>query len=189
MKKVIVFCGILSAAVLAAGGLEAQENTALGVMLNHYAARNFAAGEVGRADLERIIQAGIHSPSAGNRQPWRFTVVRTQSLASRIVPNITEGNVLIVISAPGDGKTNGREILDCGLAAETMYLAAQSLGLGSRIYTGPIDAVNSQLKAELGLPQGHSAVVLVRVGRLARQADAASAASPRRAADETVVYK
>jgi nitroreductase len=95
--------------------------------------------------------------------------------------------VLIVISAPGDGRTNAREILDCGLAAQSMYLAAQALGLSSRIYTGPIEAVNSQLKAELELPQGHNAVVLVRVGRLA--SDATSAASARRNANETVVYK
>jgi nitroreductase len=187
MKQFVRFCGILSFAFLAAGGLGAQENTLPGVMLNHFAARNFAPGEVSRADIERILQAGIRSPSAVNRQPWRFTVVQTQSLARRIVSNVTEGNVLIVISAPGDGKTNGREILDCGLAAQSMYLAAQALGLGSHIYTGPIDSVNSQLKAELDLPQGHSAVVLVRVGRL--QADAASSASQRRASGETVVYK
>jgi nitroreductase len=189
MKKFVIVCGILSFAVLSAGGLGAQENTGLGAILNHYAARNFAAGDVSRADLDRIVQAGIRSPSASNRQPWRFTVVRNQSLARRIVSNITEGNVLIVISAPGDGRTNGGEILDCGLAAESMYLAAQALGLGSRIYTGPIDAVNRQLKTELDLPQGHSAVVLVRVGRLAAPVDAASAASSRRAAGETVIYK
>jgi nitroreductase len=185
MKKPCLVCVLLGFSL----GLCAQDNGALGAILNHYAARNFAAGEVARADLERIIQAGIRSPSAANRQPWHFTVVQNQGLLRRIVSNSTEGNVLIVISAPGDGRTNGREILDCGLAAQSMYLAAQALGLGSRIYTGPIDALNSQLKAELGLPQGHSAVVLVRVGRRAPDADAASAASARRAANETVSYK
>jgi nitroreductase len=104
------------------------------------------------------------------------------------VPDVVDGNVLIVVSASGDGKTNGAGILDCGLAAESMYLATQAIGLGSRIYTGPIDAVNRSLKGDLGLPSGHSAVVIIRVGKV-QQVDAASAASSRNAASALVTYK
>jgi nitroreductase len=188
MKKSILCFSVFFAFSL---GLYAQDNgnAGLGVIVNHHGERNFVPGPVSRDALDAIIQAGIRAPSANNRQPWRFTVVQSQSLVRRIVPAAVDGNVLIIISAPGDGRTNGREILDCGLAVESMYLAAQALGLGSRIYTGPIDAVNSQLKSELGLPRDHSAVVLLRVGRAVVPVDAASAASPRRAADETVSYK
>jgi nitroreductase len=80
-------------------------------------------------------------------------------------------------------------MLDCALATQTIYLAAQTLGLGSRIYTGPMDALNSNLKADLGLPSGYSAVALVRIGRLPPGADAVSGASTRKALNDVVSYK
>jgi nitroreductase len=165
------------------------DTQAIGIITNNYAPRNFAAGEVSKADLDKILAAGVRAPSANNRQPWHFTVVQNQALARRIVPNMTDGNILIVISASGDGKTNGSVILDCALATENMYLAAQALGLGSRIYTGPMDSINSQLKAELGLPNGYSAVALVRIGRVAPGTDAVSSASSRKPQDSVVTYK
>jgi nitroreductase len=171
--------------------LSAQEtnNPGFRSILNHYAAGNFTAGAIPRADLDRILQAGVNAPSARNRQPWHFTVVQNLELAKRLVSNVVEGNVLIVISAAGDGKTNGAEILNCGLATESVYLAAQALGYGSRIYTGPMDALNRSLKGDLALPSGHSAVALVRVGRTPAGTDAVSAASSRRSPDSMVTWK
>jgi nitroreductase len=187
MKKIMAFCITLTVAALALG---AQENkSGLQSILNHYAANNFTSGAVSQGDLDQILQAGIKAPSANNRQPWMFTVVRTFALTRDIVSNNMDGNVLIIISAEGDGKTNGNQILDCALAAESIYLAAQALGYGSRIYTGPIDQINQRLKTQLGLPAGHSAVVLVRVGRVQGNVDTTTAASSRAAASAKVQYK
>jgi nitroreductase len=169
--------------------LSAQEsNPVAAPIVNHYAARNFIAGTIGRQDLETILYAGVRSPSANNRQPWQFTVVQDQNLAKQIVSNIVEGNVLIVISAR-DGQNNGGMILDCALAAQSIYLTAQVLGYGSRIYTGPIDTVNRRFKSDLGLPNGYSAVALVRVGRVQSGIDAVSAASARKPLNSMVNYK
>jgi nitroreductase len=115
-------------------------------------------------------------------------VVQNPDLAKRIIPNTVDGNVLIVISTSGDG-SNSRQVLDCALATQSIYLAAQALGYGSRIYTGPIDALNRNLKSELELPGGYSAVALVRIGRVQPPADAVSAASARNAAGGMVTYK
>jgi nitroreductase len=163
-----------------------QDNRAA-FALNHYAARNFTAGALSGSELDMVIQAGIRAPSARNRQPWHFTVVRDRTLANRIISNVPDGNVLIIVTAAGNGKTNGSEILDCGLAVESMYLAAQAIGLGSRIYTGPMDTVN-KMKQELDFPSGHSAVALVRIGKV-QAADAVSAASDRSSASRMVTYK
>jgi len=192
------FCTAVLFLTVIIGGLQtvcAQQNTGktdggpAGVIINHYAARNFIAGAIPAADLDRIIQAGVRAPSARNLQPWYFTVVQNQSLAKKMVSDIVDGNVLIIVSAAGDGKTNGVQILDCALAVESIYLAAQALGYGSRIYTGPMDNLNKNLKAELGLPSGHSAVALVRVGKVQGGVDAVSAASNRKKTEEVVTYK
>jgi len=168
----------------------AQQNSGpAGAILNHYAAGNFIAGTVPRADLDTIIQAGIRAPSARNLQPWRFTVVQNQALARQIIPQNMDGNVLVVISAVGDGKTNGVQILDCGLATQSIYLAAQALGYGSRIYTGMNDRINSNFKTELGLPNNHNTVAVVRVGRVSSMADGLSGASVRKQPNEVVSFK
>ena len=183
-KAILILCMIL----LAVSFVSAQNNTAIRAIIHHYAARNYLTGAVNQSDLDQIIQAAINTPSAANRQPWHFTIVQNFDLAKRIVPNITEGNVLFVISAAGDSQTNTAQIIDCALAAQTIYLAAQALGLGSRQYTGPVAAVNRDLKSELGLPNGHSVVIIVRVGRVA-PVDAVSAASPRNSLESIVTYK
>ncbi|MDR1351969.1 MAG: nitroreductase family protein [Treponema sp.] len=191
MRKSFLPVFVLTALLFALGGLEAQEvnQAAYDNIITHYAARNnFTSGTISRGDIEKILAAGVRAPSASNRQPWHFTVVQNSALAGRIVRNMPDGNILIVISSSGDGRTNGPAILDCGLATESIYLAAQALGYGSRIYTGPMNTVNSQLKAELGLPGGYSAVALVRVGRVQR-IDASSAASARKSLGDMVTYK
>jgi nitroreductase len=180
-------------AVFCVFSLPAQQGTSAqnraGVMLSHYSTRNFVAGAIPAADLDLILQTGVRAPSAANRQPWHFTVVQNLTLAQRIIPQTVQGNVVIVISAEGDGKTNTREVIDCSLAVQSMYLAAQALGYGSRIYTGPIDNLNRNLKGDLGIPAGRNAVVALRVGRFDTAADAVSGASARNPSAPMITYK
>ena len=193
MNKTIIFLGLIF--IFAGSFLPAQsagtpaDNPALKPIINNFGARNYASGAVTKTELDLIVQAGIRTPSAANRQPWHFTVVQNQTLVKQIVPQATDGNILIVISATGDGKTNGPVILDCALAAQSVYLAAQALGLGSRIYTGPIDALNSRFKSDLGIPQDRNAIIIVRIGRLPAGVDAVSSASPRNSVEQMVTYK
>jgi nitroreductase len=187
MKKGMIL--LLFAAVIMPSFAQDSNNPGFKALVNHYAARNFVSGSIAGSDLDAIIDAGIRAPSAGNRQPWHFTVVQNLDLAQKIVPQTQDGNILIVVSSSGDGKTNGSQILDCALATESIYLAAQALGYGSRIYTGPMDTLNSRFKSELGLPSGYSAVALVRVGRVQAGVDAVSAASSRKKANDLVNYK
>jgi nitroreductase len=184
MKKILTVF-VFSMAVIMNGAAD-EAASAVSVILNNFGASKYAPGVIPKADLDRIIAAGVRAPSAGNRQPWRFTVVSTKALAEKIVSGITDGNVLIVVSADSSSSAN---TLDCALAVESIYLAAQALGYGSRIYTGPVGKINSSLKNELGISQDRSAVAVVRVGKLAPNVDATSSASPRKPADSIVTYK
>jgi len=188
MKKEVLFIAL---AVFCACSLAAQQGpNSTGVITGHYAtgANAFITGAIPKADLDQIIRAGVRAPSARNGQPWHFTVVQNLTLAKKMVSQTVDGNVIIVVSAAGDGRTNGAEILDCALAVQSIYLAAQALGYGSRIYTGPMNEINQKLKAELGLPSGHSAVALIRVGKI-EKVDANSGASSRKSVDSVVTYK
>jgi nitroreductase len=159
------------------------------IFTSHVAASNFIAGEISRAELEAVLNAGIRAPSSNNRQPWHFTVVRTAGLAKRIIPACIDGNVVIVVSAPENGVKNGWDQLDCGLALESMYLAAQDRGLGSRIYTGPHRDNANNVKRELALPEGHVVVATLRIGKAQHSVDATSSASYRQPFNAKVTYK
>ena len=189
MKKTVLFFGVIL--VLGVSFLHAQSanDPALKPIIHNFSARDYSAGAVTRAELDLIIEAGVRAPSAGNRQEWHFTVVPDGALARQLVPQTTDGNVLIVVSAPGDPATKERFILDCGLAAQNIFIAAQALGLGARQYTGPIATINNNFKSALGLPQGHDAVIVVRIGRLPAGVDAVSSASTRKNKDQVVTYK
>ena len=194
MKKISTLAAILCMAIAlgCSQPVSAQQNTGpAAVILNNYSPRNWAAGAIPRADLDTIVQAGVRAPSAGNRQPWQFTVVvQDQNTVRELIGrDYVDGTVLIIASAQGDGKTNGVQILDCALAVQSMYLAAQALGYGSKIYTGPMDTLNSRYKAQLGLPSGHNAVAMVRVGRVQGGLDAVSGASARKSLNDVVSYK
>ena len=187
MKRTIF--AVLVFALFCAFSLPAQSDNRAGVILNHYSPRNFATGTIPKADLELIVQTGVRAPSASNRQPWHFTVVQNLELAKKIIPQTVEGNVLIIISTVGDGKTNTREIIDCALATQSIYLAAQALGYSSRIYTSPIDAFNRNLRNETRLPRDHTAIAIVRIGRVETAVDATSSASSRKDTSEVVTYR
>ena len=173
--------------VLIASFLPAQstDNPALKPIIGNFSPRNFAEGEITRAELNLIVQAAVRTPSAGNRQPWHFTVVQSQDLVRRIIPQATRGNILVIVSA--SVATNTAVILDCALATQSIYLAAQALGLGSRIYTGSINTINTNFKTELGLTG--EAIALIRIGRLPPDVDATSSASPRNETGRMVTYK
>ncbi len=103
-----------------------------------YSARNFTTVPVDPKDLELILQCGLRAPSARNSQPWHFTVVKDLATMREIVPDALDGNILIIVSGIDERDRAAAIAFDCALATENMYLAAQSLGLGSHIYAGPI---------------------------------------------------
>ena len=74
----------------------------------------------------------------------------------RIIPDALKGNILIIISGQDQPGRAAAVAFDCALATENMYLAAQSLGLGSHIYTGPIANLNTH-KDSVGIPPAISA--------------------------------
>jgi nitroreductase len=54
------------------------------VVLGQRACRAFAPDDVPDDVLRRILTAATHAPSAENRQPWRFIVIRDPDLRQRV---------------------------------------------------------------------------------------------------------
>ena len=151
--------------------------------------RNFTDGTIPDDVIKAIVESGIKAPSARNLQPWHFIVVSNSGLVNEIIPNSNPGNIVIVICGQDIPDRAAAISLDCGLATENIFIAAQAMGLGSRIYTMPIQKINKELKEKISIPEGYIAVSTVRIGKLTDGADANSGATPRKSYDEMVTYK
>ncbi len=168
------------------------------------AVRDYTSAAVGESEIRGLIDAAIRAPSAINRQPWRFTVVRDAKMLSRISDEAkayilrnppTElasphfqslldnpafnifynAPVLIVISAAAGPWA----VEDCALAAENLMLSAHAAGLGT-CWIGFAQAwlATPEGEALLMLPESEIPVAPIIVGH----PKSALAAVPRHAA-------
>ena len=141
---------------------------AMQCLLERRSIRNFTNQKIAREDLEKIVKAAYHAPSARNRQEWQFTVVQNdekiEALAAclRVKLGRDEGynfyrpNVLILCSIKND---NPHGIEDCAVAMENIMLAAHSLGIGScwiNQFKGVCDDANVRKELDkIGVPSDH----------------------------------
>ena len=129
--------------------------------------------------LERILEAARLAPSACNAQPWKFVVVTDREL-SRKVGKAAAGlgmnkfakdapvHILIVeesanITSLLGGKVKDKHIplIDVGIAASHIVLAAESEGLGSCIL-GWFD--EKEIKQLTGIPASKRLLLDIIVG-------------------------
>jgi nitroreductase len=163
------------------------DNCVTDVILSGYSEKGYTSEPVTDPQLDLILNCGIKAPSARNNQPWKFTVIKDEATMKEIIRNIVPGNVLVVVSGI-ESKEGDTSDFDCGLATESMFVAAHGLGLGARIYGGPAGNINAN-KELFQIPEGYRAVVVLRIGNIDKSVDAVSAATSRKAAEELVNFK
>jgi len=155
-----------------------------------YSQRQFSSKPISDEIIQKILVAGHQAGSARNAQPWHFTVVRNRQLIDSIMNNVEDGNVLIVVSGPQE-EFGARFSMnfDCALATQNMFLAAQALGLGARMYVIPVQNINDNLLPILELPNPNlRAKIVLRIGYEIEDLDARTAASPRQPIENKVNY-
>jgi len=133
---------------------------------NRRSVRKFRPKPIPDEKLEMILEAGRLAPSAGNRQPWRFVVVRDRErkkALARAADNqtfIAEAGV--IIAALGDPEASPRWFRqDPMIAVEHMVLAATALGYGT-CWIGAFG--EDRVKRILGVPEGLTVIALLPLG-------------------------
>jgi nitroreductase len=163
-----------------------SENCVADVLLSAYSERAYTSEPVTEQQLDLILKCGIKAPSARNMQPWRFTVVQDEAIMKEIINDALTGNVLIIVSGV-ESENGNMPDFDCGLAAESMFVAAHGLGLGARIYGSPARNINSK-KELFQIPSGYQAIVVLRIGNVDKSVDAISSATARKDPGEVINY-
>lgn len=185
MKIKLFLCAIV---FFSFTGLYSQtDNPVTKVILSGYSERVYTSVPVTDQQLNIILDCGIKAPSASNKQPWKFTVIRDEAVMKEIVNDVVAGNVLIIVSGTVT-EAGATPDFDCGLATESMFVAAHGLGLGARIYGSPVRNINMR-KEYFQIPEGFKAVMVLRTGNIDKKVDAVSAATPRKSHDEVINFR
>ena len=154
--------------------------------------RAFRKEPVEDEKLERVLDAARLAPSAANRQPWRFYVIRSVPLRARMLevyPQqwFVDAPVIICACARtseawkrGDGKSYGD--VDVTIAMDHLVLAASAEGLGT-CWIGAFKP--DKLRTVLGLPADLEPVALTPLGYPAAEAKP----TKRKNLDEIVEYR
>lgn len=151
--------------------------------------------ELTQAELLAVLEAGRWAPSAMNIQPWRFSVaIRGDDLHTKIVAESLSGfnaawapnaSAIIFVSTQNvtpQGEPYPIALFDAGLAAQSMMIQAQSLGLA----THPISGYNHGVAAEiLGLEEGRVSVAAIVLGKSTDPSTLSEAAQEREVAPRT----
>ncbi|MBI5546532.1 MAG: nitroreductase family protein [Deltaproteobacteria bacterium] len=140
---------------------------ALTAIASRHSTRSFTHQPVSRAQLESIVDAGRHAPTARNDQPWQFVVV-AEGAARKRLAELTEGGGAFIADAPACIAIfckAGKYFLEDGcVAAQNMLVAATALGLQSCWVAGDKKPYAEAVGTLLFAPEGMKLVALLAIG-------------------------
>lgn len=150
--------------------------------------RYFTRDSIPKQAIEEILNAGINTASASNKQPWHFAAITNKDLLQEIEDAVNrrrEANGQKPLAVQEDGKAvdtniakvpllivisseDGAEI-NAGLATQNMAIMAQLIGFGTKIETSPATAINDNIGtfgSRLGIPENQKARTIIKIGKV-----------------------
>ena len=171
-------------------------NEVLTCIAERRSTRKFAEGQIAPEQLDALLEAAIWAPSGGGSQSWIFTAIQDSGVLQHLNKLVCESfkhwipeddypakhrmkdmvrqegysffhhAPTLIIASNRPNYENA--MADCALALENIFLAAQSMGLGS-CYINQLhwlrddEGVRAYL-AELGIPRGHTICSSAAIG-------------------------
>jgi nitroreductase len=155
--------------------------------------RRYKADPVPEEMLDQVLEAGRWAPSASNRQPWTFVVVRDEAVRRELArhaayyfvrwAHASEAPVLIALCGNAKNRVYRRFLHeDVGLAGSQIMLQAKALGLGT-CWLGGVD--RAAMAQVLKLPEELEVIGLLTLGFPAEDPPP----TPRKSLSEIVHYE
>jgi nitroreductase len=141
--------------------------------------RSFKGDPIPEKVLNKVLEAARVAPSGGNRQPWKFILVKDAELKQKMIPVcnnqrfVAEAPVLVVACGQRLPTNRGGYmgemgvLLDVSIAFTHLILAARAEGLGT-CWIGAFD--NERIKKLLHVPEGYEVVAATPLGYPAEDA-------------------
>ncbi len=139
--------------------------------------RSYDPGSIPREILDRVLMAGLLSPSGRNTKPWEFIVVEDREMLNKLAGART-GNADMLKGAScaivvvGDEELTDTWVEDCSLAMLNMHLMADHLGLGScwiqgRMRFAPDGRTSEEcVRSLLGIPEKYRLEAVLSLGMI-----------------------
>jgi len=144
----------------------------LDLILSRRSIRRYENKDLSEEVLQQILETGRQAPSAANRQPIHFVIVKDHDLLKNLCDNLINrfvkyAPVAIVGCADIKSLLTGKwAVVDTTIAMQNMVIAAWTLGIGSCW----IGACNEEkVKELLKIPDKWKVVALVTLGYPAEQ--------------------
>ncbi len=150
-----------------------------GLLTRRSVRRYDATKKVSRQDIEEILKAASYAPSAHNKQPWEFIVIKdAEKLAGfrSVQPwtSFAKDASCIIVVCGNTTESFHREKenenwnfadVDCSLAAQNILLACHAKGLGACFCgAAPMPLVIEGVRKYLDLPENIRPLAIIPVG-------------------------
>ena len=141
-------------------------------ILTRRSIKRYETRDIPEEVLQQILEAGRQAPSAANRQPIRFVIVKDhdilKNLCDNLITRFVKAAPLAVVGCAGTKSllTGKWALVDATIAMQNMVIAAWVLGVGSCW----IGACNEEkVKELLKIPNKWRVVALITFGYPAEQ--------------------
>ena len=144
----------------------------LDLILSRRSIRRYENKDISDEVLQQILEAGRQAPSAVNRQPIRFVIVKDHDILKNLCDNLINrfvkyAPVAIVGCADIKSLLTGKwAVVDTTIAMQNMVIAAWTLGIGS-CWIGACN--EKKVKELLKIPDKWKFVALLTFGYPAEQ--------------------
>jgi nitroreductase len=162
------------------------------VIAQRRSVRAYRDEPIDQETLGRVLEAARIAPSAANRQPWHFLVIRDAELRARLLeaysqPWFVAAPVIVCACArPSEAwqRSDGKNYsdVDVTIAMDHLILAAAAEGLGT-CWIGAFKP--DRLREVLGLPDELEPVALTPLGYPAEQPEP----RPRKRLEEIIEFR
>ena len=180
------------------------DNEVIHAIRNRRSTRRYNDEQISPEQLDALLEAAIWAPSGGNNQSWLFTAIQRREVLEELNTLVRNGFQRWIPDDDYPGKLGAKEhsaregynfyhhaptliiasnkpnyenaMADCALALENIFLAAQSLGLGS-CYINQLhwlrddEGVRGYL-FKLGIPREHTICSSAVVGYIDKETPA-----------------
>jgi len=144
---------------------------ALEAILTRRSVRKYTDKPVSDETLRKLLEAAMAAPSAHNKQPWHFIVVRDRVVLNKVpeyhqYSKMLESAALAIVVC-GDNTVQETDfwLHDCSAATENMLIAANALGLGA-VWLGvhPSKQLIENTRQLFGIPDHVTPLCIVSMG-------------------------
>jgi nitroreductase len=153
---------------------EIEKYPMLSTIFSRRSIRKYKSDPVPEELVEILLKAGMAAPSAMNKQPWEFIVIKNEETLAQIrekMPYAPHVAPLAIVTCANMKKrqtkieADGFWVEDCSAATQNMLLAANGVGL-STVWVGVYPAASfvKTMSELLDLPEHVIPVSMILVG-------------------------